>query len=49
MKGCGIILWALLLTYLFCNKIFWYLWGTVLVVGLSIGIWKIIEENKKRK
>lgn len=49
MKDLGIIAWALFLSYLFFHDYFWWIWGTTIAVGLGIGIYKIIKQNRERK
>ena len=47
MKDLGIIAWAIVLSYLFFNEVFWYIWGGTLAVGIGLGIYQI-KKNKKR-
>lgn len=49
MKDLGVIAWALFLSYLFMHDYFWWIWGTVIVVGVTLGIRKGIQQNRERK
>ena len=48
MKHIGIITWAIVLTYLFANGIFWYIWGSVIAFCLGVYIYAIVKNSKKR-
>lgn len=49
MKDLGIIAWALFLSYLFFNDYFWWIWGSAIGIGLAVGIYKAIKQNRERK